>query len=111
MENIRKHDPESTAEKIGGRVRLRRQEIGLSMRELGEKLGVSASTVRRYETCGIDPKKTYLLVALSDVLDVDAEWLVEGDPNLSAEPSSVRKSADTLRYARQLGLQLLPVWV
>lgn len=64
------------ARKIGNRVRQRRQELGLSMRQLGEQLGVNASTIRRYETEGISPRKKYLLISLADRLDTDADWLL-----------------------------------
>lgn len=66
----------TAAKEIGMRVRQRRQEMGMSMRQLGERVGISGSTIRRYETEGINPKKTYLIISLADQLDTDPDWLL-----------------------------------
>lgn len=41
--------------KIGGRIRLRRKELALSLRELGEKAGVSASFLSQVENDQVSP--------------------------------------------------------
>lgn len=41
--------------KIGGRIRLRRKELELSLRELGEKTGVSASFLSQVENDQVSP--------------------------------------------------------
>ncbi len=64
------------AQEIGDRVRQRRQELGLSMRQLAGRLGVNPSTIRRYETEGVNPRKSYLLISLADQLDTDTDWLL-----------------------------------
>lgn len=66
---------EFTAKQVGDRIRERRAELRLSMGQLGDRLGVNKSTIQRYEANGIDPKKTYMIVSLSDALETTPEWL------------------------------------
>ncbi len=66
---------EFTAKQVGDRIRERRTELRLSMGQLGERLGVNKSTIQRYEANGIDSKKTYMIVSLSEALETTPEWL------------------------------------
>ncbi|MBQ3378324.1 MAG: helix-turn-helix transcriptional regulator [Synergistes sp.] len=66
---------EFTAKQVGDRIRERRTELRLSMGQLGDRLGVNKSTIQRYEANGIDPKKTYMIVSLSEALETTPEWL------------------------------------
>ena len=59
---------------FGERLRLRREELGMSRIELAEKLGVSRSAVGNYET-GISFPKEDVLLQLFDALGVDANYL------------------------------------
>ena len=63
------------AKQIGERIKERRNELGLSMSQFGERMGVNKSTIQRYEAKGIDPKKNYLIISLADALDTNAAWL------------------------------------
>ncbi|MCH5186504.1 MAG: helix-turn-helix transcriptional regulator [Oscillospiraceae bacterium] len=64
-----------TAKQIGERIKERRTELRISMETLGKHLGVNKSTIQRYESKGIDPKKNYILVSVADALDTTVEWL------------------------------------
>ena len=63
------------AKQVGERIKERRNELGLSMSQFGERMGVNKSTIQRYEAKGIDPKKNYLIISLADALDTNAAWL------------------------------------
>ena len=65
---------------IGERIHQRRRELGLSAEALAKRLGVSKSTVGRYEQKGVSPERTGLLISLSEVLDTSFDWLVGGGP-------------------------------
>ena len=60
---------------VGERIRERRTELKLSMPELGKRIGVNKSTVQRYETDGVDPKRTMIIDGLAHALLTTPEWL------------------------------------
>ena len=64
-----------TPEQIGKRIRERRIELNISMTELGERVGVNKSTIQRYETNGIDSKRTMIINGLAEALITTPEWL------------------------------------
>lgn len=64
-----------TPKQVGQRIKERRNEINISMPELGRRVGVNKSTIQRYETDGIDPKRTMIINGLADALLTTPEWL------------------------------------
>ena len=55
--NSLKEDAMFTPKQVGKRIKERRIELGLSMPELGKRIGVNKSTIQRYEADGVDPKR------------------------------------------------------
>ncbi|MBR0461797.1 MAG: helix-turn-helix transcriptional regulator [Erysipelotrichaceae bacterium] len=60
---------------VGERIKERRTELGLSMPELGKRIGVNKSTIQRYEADGVDPKRTMIINGLAEALLTTPEWL------------------------------------
>ena len=60
---------------IGSRAKQRRQELNLTQPYVAEKMGVTASTILRYENGSIDNTKKMVLEGLSEALHVSIEWL------------------------------------
>ena len=60
---------------IGSRAKQRRLELGLKQPYVAEKMGVTASTIQRYEAGTIDNTKKLVLEGLSEALHVSVEWL------------------------------------
>ena len=60
---------------VGERIKERRTELGLSMPELGTRIGVNKSTIQRYEADGVDPKRTMIINGLAEALLTTPEWL------------------------------------
>ena len=60
---------------IGSRVKQRRLELNLTQPYVVEKMGVTASTILRYENGSIDNTKKMVLEGLSEALHVSVEWL------------------------------------
>ena len=60
---------------IGSRAKLRRLELNLTQPYVAEKMGVTASTILRYENGSIDNTKKMVLEGLSEALHVSIEWL------------------------------------
>ncbi len=84
---------------IGRRMRKLRTEEGISARELARRLGVSRSTVQRYEAGGIDPGKTGLLIGISGVLGVAPTRLLTEDAPKTERPAPENELL--LRMARR----------
>ena len=59
----------------GSRAKQRRLELNLTQPYVAEKMGVTASTILRYENGSIDNTKKMVLEGLSEALHVSVEWL------------------------------------
>ena len=68
-------DNSFTAKQVGERIRERRTELRLSMSQLGDRLSVNKSTIQRYETGGVDPERSILIVPIAEALETTPEWL------------------------------------
>ena len=64
-----------TAKEVGQRIKERRNELKISMPELGRRVGVNKSTIQRYEADGVDPKRTMVINGLAEALLTTPEWL------------------------------------
>lgn len=61
---------------FGERLRILREELGLSQKELGNKVGLERATISKYET-QTEPLETYkTLVILSEIFDVPTDYLL-----------------------------------
>ena len=60
---------------IGSRAKQHRPELNLTQPYIAEKMGVTASTIQRYEAGTIDNTKKMVLEGLSEALHVSVEWL------------------------------------
>jgi Predicted transcriptional regulator len=78
---------------IGAKIKARRKELKLSADYLANELGVSRSTIFRYEKGDIEKLPALTLDKIADLLQVDRDYFTEQD-----------NSKDTLRQ------ELLKVW-
>ena len=81
---------------MSGRIKERRRAVGLSQKQLAERLGISDMTVRRWETTSRRPDSD-LLPDLAALLNTSINYLLLGaDDPARADASSVsQKSTDT----------------
>lgn len=85
---------------MSGRIKERRRAVGLSQKQLAERLGVSDMTVRRWETTSRKPDAD-LLPVLANLLKTSINYLLLGadDPTRieasSVQESRVQAAADT----------------
>lgn len=61
---------------IGNRIKSKRIEKGLTLKELGDKVGVASSTILRYENGKINTIKLPVIESIAKALEVDPAWLV-----------------------------------
>lgn len=64
-----------TPKQVGDRIRERRDDLKISMPELGRRINVNKSTIQRYETSGVDPNRTMVIAGLAEALLTTPEWL------------------------------------
>lgn len=60
---------------IGKRIRMRREELGMTQEELGKLLWLNKSTIQRYESGKFQTIKLPVLHAIAKQLDVDPNWI------------------------------------
>lgn len=65
------------------RIKERRLALGLTLQQLGNKLGVHHTTISRYETQYIEKLPTSKLIPLAEVLETTPEYLLGVTDNLS----------------------------
>lgn len=68
--------------KIQEKIKNRRLELGLTLKDVADALGVAESTVSRYETENIANMKINKLKALADVLKCTPEYLMGWDETI-----------------------------
>lgn len=61
---------------VGSRIRKCRTEMGMSMKELGEKVDLSEGNIQRYETGKIKSLDANLLMEIADILGVKPDYLM-----------------------------------
>lgn len=71
-------------------IRSKRIEMGFSMKELAERIGVSEGTISRWESGKIEDMRRSRIKALSEVLDIPIHVLMEWD-----DPSRKSEKTDT----------------
>lgn len=62
-------------ERIGARIEQRRKELGLTLDDIAQEIGVAKSTVQRYEKGTIEKIKLPVIEAIARALNVNPAWL------------------------------------
>ena len=87
---------------IGSRAKQRRLELNLTQPYVAEKMGVTASTILRYENGSIDNTKKMVLEGLSEALHVSIEWL-KGESD-EYETDITDKNVDINKHRQKMGM-------
>lgn len=110
MEKENKKKPNPTDVHVGGRIRLRRNMLGMSQEKLGESLGITFQQIQKYEK-GTNRVGASRLQAIASILSVPVAFFFEDAPGADgsenkglAEDSSTSFVVDFLSSAE--GLQL-----
>src|SRR5215467_6127097 len=99
-------------EHVGARIRLRRNMLGISQTEMGNRIGVSYQQVQKYEK-GVNRIGSSRLMQICDVLQVTPAWLFEGAPGPQSKAIAGARQMDAVLAAFQaddVASQLVPVW-
>jgi transcriptional regulator with XRE-family HTH domain len=65
-----------TNKQIGLRIKSAREEKGMTLQDIADKIGVAKSTIQRYEAGTIDNIKLPVISSIASALDVDPSWLI-----------------------------------
>ncbi|MEJ6781809.1 helix-turn-helix domain-containing protein [Aminobacter sp. Piv2-1] len=110
MEKENKKKPNPTDVHVGGRIRLRRNMLGMSQEKLGESLGITFQQIQKYEK-GTNRVGASRLQAIASILSVPVAFFFEDAPGQEgtehrglAEDASTSFVVDFLSSAE--GLQL-----
>jgi transcriptional regulator with XRE-family HTH domain len=110
VEKENKKKPNPTDVYVGGRIRLRRNMLGMSQEKLGESLGITFQQIQKYEK-GTNRVGASRLQAIAQILSVPVAFFFEDAPGADgsenkglSEDSSTSFVVDFLSSAE--GLQL-----
>lgn len=78
----------------GKRIREKRVALGLTMEELGSKVGVAASTIQRYEAGAISRPKIPVIRSVAEALDTSYEWITGQSGSGGDMPSNIFRADD-----------------
>ena len=67
------------AASLGGRIKLARKASGMSLRELAERVGISAMAISKYERGILNPSSV-VLIRLANALSVKSEFFFRKAP-------------------------------
>lgn len=108
--NENKKKPNPIDVHVGGRIRLRRNMLGMSQEKLGEHLGITFQQIQKYEK-GTNRVGASRLQAIASILNTPVSFFFEGAPNQEggqatgfAEDKSASYVVDFLNTAE--GIQL-----
>ena len=65
--------------KLGQRIREKREELGLTMEDLGQKMHVNKSTISKWERGAVESIKRSHVDELAQILHCSPEWLMGFD--------------------------------
>lgn len=88
---------------IGNRIKSKRKELHLTQKELGQKVGLSESSVSKYESGKVEEATTAKLNEFALALGVDISWLlgISENTNDYSIPEQFDKPNDARTYIKR----------
>ena len=88
--------------KMNDKIKNRREELGLTLQEVGDYIGVSKATVQRYESGEIKNLKLVIIEKLTQVLKINPSYLMGWESEDDRIFGLNRDSEDVLNNYREL---------
>ena len=85
---------------IGERIKAIRKQKGITLADLGARLGISESNMQRYESGKIASVSIDFINRLAPILEVKPEWLIGWDKDDT--PQGYYLDSETAEYAEML---------
>ncbi len=71
---------------LAQRIRIRREETGMTLQQVADAVGITKSTVQRYEQGAIERPRVPVVQSIAAALEVPAVWLMgESDERMDEE--------------------------
>jgi len=86
-------EPRPTDRHVGGRIRLRRQMLGMSQQSLGEAVGLTFQQIQKYEK-GANRVGASRLQQIAETLGYQPAWFFEGRPGSDRKCSAAAAGVD-----------------
>ena len=86
---------------IGSRMKMRREELGITQTQLAEKIGVTKGAIGNYETDANSPKAS-MMYKIFEALQCDANYLYQDDMFDAASVMLPEDEREMLRLYKQL---------
>lgn len=80
---------------IGNRIALRRSQLGLTLDDIANDIGVARSTIQRYEKGKIRTVKLPVLEAIARSMNVNPSWLCAKSDSMELPPTKADLGLDT----------------
>jgi transcriptional regulator with XRE-family HTH domain len=90
---------QASPKQLGQRIKMRREQVGLSTAALARRLGVQRDTLAAWESGNSEPRANKLQM-LAGILGTNVSWLLEGDAGCGPNPQPTN---DTAALREQLG--------
>ena len=88
---------------MGDRIKYLREKVGLTQEELGEKIGVQKSAIRKYEKGEVENIKRSSVKIMADLFGVTASYLMFGeDLEGDAATLATAEERELIRIYREL---------
>lgn len=98
-EPVNKRSPTATDQAVGLKIRVLRRAAGMTLRDLGEAVGVSFVQFQRYET-GASRMSASRLIAISEALCVGVDSLVAEPGSAETDGMSDRQNSESRELLR-----------
>lgn len=85
-----------TNTEIGARIKQRREELGYTLQQVADQIGVARSTIQRYESGAIAKIKQPVITAIAGALDIPPEWLTGEQEHRTAPATSGKTTREPL---------------
>jgi len=86
--------------KINEKIKLRHEELGLTLREISDYVGVSEATIQRYETGEIKNLKQGIIEKLAKILNVTPSYLMGWEEKKSDPFESISKNFEGEKFSK-----------
>ncbi|MDE2029355.1 MAG: helix-turn-helix domain-containing protein [Alphaproteobacteria bacterium] len=95
--NLRSENPDPVDVHVGGRMRVRRNLVGLSQEQLGKALGLTFQQIQKYER-GVNRMGSSRLFHISQILSVPVSYFFEEMPGVT-QPGFAEEGQEQLEGA------------
>ncbi len=88
---------------VGRRIEQRRKELGLTLDDIAQEIGVAKSTIQRYEKGKIETIKLPVIESIARVMEVDPAWICGKSDNMEIKkPKNVMNFSEDIKFLPHL---------